>query len=474
MRFLSTILLLASICTTTQAIEKPNFVIIFTDDQGYGDLGCYGSKNVTTPHLDQMAAEGMKLTSFYQSTASCTPSRASLMTGCYANRVGMGGGVLLNKSSRGLNPKEKTIAEVLKTAGYATGMFGKWHLGDQPSHLPTNQGFDEFFGLPYSHDIHPFNNNGKLGRFPKLPMLEGNTVIELEPKAEFLTKRFTERAVKFIEQHKQEPFFLYVPHPIPHRPLHVTDPFLTNVDPKLLAQIEEYERDGAVDYTTRDLLYFQGVNEIDWSVGQILQALKDNGVDENTIVIFMSDNGPEGKKTHKEVFANLGQGTTGPLRGAKGTTFEGGVRTPTVIRWPGKIPANTESSEILTSMDLLPTFAKLAGADLPEKKIDGLDIYNVLIKEGTPSPREFFMYNLRDKWCAIRKGDWKLHTGGVGGSALYNLANDLGETKNIREDHPKIVEELLALRAEFITEMKANSRPAGFVKKPVNLTLKAR
>ena len=454
--------LLAS--TQLQAQRPPNIVIIYTDDQGYGDLGCFGSTDVTTPHIDQMAAEGMKLTSFYQAAAMCTPSRTALMTGCYPARVGMAARVLLNASSRGLNPSEITMAEVLKDAGYATGMFGKWHLGDQIKHLPTRQGFDEFFGLPYSHDISPFNT-AKNRNFPSLPMLEGETVVELDPVAETLTQRFTERAVQFIEKHKDSPFFLYVPHPMPHRPLHVTDPFLEGVNQNLLDRIAASEQDGSVNYTLRDLLYFQGVNEIDWSVGQILQALKDQGVDDDTLVIFTTDNGQ----------ARSGLGTAAPLRGSKGTVWEGGFRTPTVIRWPGHIASGTESDEILTAMDLLPTFANLAGGQIPtDRVIDGKDIWPVLT-QGQPSPHEIFMYNQSGGWNAMRWGKWKLHTGGSssngGVNTLYDLDADIGETTNVRAANPDIVEQMLALRTAFLKEINANSRPADFVKNPVNLTL---
>jgi len=207
--------------------DKPNFIIIFTDDQGYADLSCFGGKHVSTPRIDQMAAEGARLTNFYVAAPICTPSRAALMTGCYPKRIGMADRVFLAGDDRGLNPKEITIAEVLKLAGYKTGMFGKWHLGDQPEFLPTRQGFDEFFGLPYSHDIHPFHTNKK-HNFPPLPLLEMEKVVELNPDADYLTKRFTERAVDFIERHKDEPFFLYLPHPIPHRPIHASPPFMAD------------------------------------------------------------------------------------------------------------------------------------------------------------------------------------------------------------------------------------------------------
>ena len=342
------------------AAEKPNFVIIFTDDQGYGDLSCYGGDHVSTPRIDQMAAEGARLTSFYVAAPVCTPSRAALMTGCYPKRIDMARGstfgVLLAGDSKGLNPEEFTIAEVLKSAGYKTGMFGKWHLGDQPEFLPTRQGFDEYFGIPFSHDIHPFHPQEKWG-FPPLALLDQEKVIEMDPDADYLTKRFTERAVEFIKKNSDEPFFIYLPHPIPHKPLHVSPPFMEGVDPAI---IEALDQEGdRIDYKTRDKLFRQAINEIDWSVGRILDTLKEEGVDDNTLVIFFSDNGPA-------------IGNAGPLKGRKGSTFEGGMREPTVIRWPGKIPAGQDNDQLMTAMDLLPTFAKLAGAEVPsDRTIDG-------------------------------------------------------------------------------------------------------
>ena len=257
---------------TAKKDQRPNFIIILTDDQGYNDLGCYGSKKAITPRIDQMAAEGAKLTTFYMAAPYCTPSRAALMTGCYPKRIGMAKGVCLAKDKRGLNPSEITIAEVLKSAGYKTGMFGKWHLGDQRAFLPTKQGFDEFFGLPYSHDIHPYNPKNSKYNFPPLPLLEGDQVIEEEPDADYLTKRFTDRAVNFINKSKGKPFFLYLAHPIPHRPLHMRDEYMKDIPEEYRKALIEEKKTGIINYDVRDKLYFMALKEIDWSVGQILDA----------------------------------------------------------------------------------------------------------------------------------------------------------------------------------------------------------
>ena len=293
---------------SAQSADHPNFVVIFTDDQGYGDLSCFGGKHVSTPRIDRMAKEGTKLTSFYVAAPVCTPSRAALMTGCYPSRIDMATGskfgVLLSGDPKGLNPKEVTIAEVLKSVGYKTAIYGKWHLGDQPEFLPTRQGFDEFFGIPYSHDIHPFHPRQSHFQFPPLALLENETVTEMDPNADYLTKRITEHAVSFIERNKNEPFFLYVPHPIPHKPLHVAPPFMKGVTKEITEKLKL--EDGSVDYKTRDRLFRQAINEIDWSVGRILDTLKKHDLDDNTMVIFTSDNGPA-------------IGSAGPLKGRKGT-----------------------------------------------------------------------------------------------------------------------------------------------------------
>ena len=464
---LSLISLLAFSHSAWAVVDRPpNFVIIFTDDQGYGDLSCFGGEHVSTPRIDQMAAEGSRLTSFYVAAPVCTPSRAALMTGCYPTRIGMGmgskHGVLLAGDKKGLNPDEITIAEVLKHAGYRTAMFGKWHLGDQPKFLPTRQGFDEFAGLPYSHDIHPFHPRQDKYQFPSLPWLEGEKVVEEDPDADYLTKRITEHAVKFIAASKDRPFFLYIPHPIPHAPLHVSPPYMEGVSSDIVAKLKQ--EDGNIDYRTRDKLFHQAIAEIDWSVGQVLDALEANGLDENTLVLFTSDNGPP-KNT---LFASAGL-----LRGNKGTTFEGGMREPTVIRWPGKIPADTVNDEIMTTMDLLPTFAKLAGAEVPtDRIIDGKDIWQALTT-GVDSPHEAFFYHSGNKLNAVRSGKWKLHANKGKPSELYNLENDIGEKNNVLKAHPKVVERLKGYLADFSNDIAKYSRPAGFVSHPKTLSLEA-
>lgn len=437
--------------------KPPNFVIIFTDDQGYGDLGCYGGKHVSTPRIDEMAAEGSRLTSFYVAAPVCTPSRAALMTGCYPKRIDMATGsdfaVLLDADPKGLHPDEITIAEVLKGAGYRTGMFGKWHLGDQPEFLPTRQGFDEFFGIPYSHDIHPFHPAEKWS-FPPLALLDQEEVIEMDPDADYLTKRFTERAVEFIRKNSEEPFFVYLPHPIPHKPLHVSPPFMKGVDPAIVEALGKEE--GNVDYRTRDKLFRQAMSEIDWSVGRILDTLEEEGVDEDTLVIFFSDNGPA-------------IGSAGPLKGRKGSTFEGGMREPTVIRWPGRIPAGKDNDQLMTAMDLLPTFARLAGAELPtDRVIDGKDVWPVLAGEAD-SPHDAFFYHGGNTLRAVRSGDWKLHLKGDRPVALHDLARDIGEKKNVLADNGKVADQLLEKAAAFQKDLAANSRPAAWVENPVPL-----
>jgi len=445
--------------------EGPNFIIIFTDDQGYGDLGCFGGEHLNTPHLDKMAEEGMKLTSFYVAAPVCTPSRAALMTGCYPKRINMAAGVFLAGDKRGLHPDEITIAEVLKTKGYATGIMGKWHLGDQPEFLPTRQGFDEFFGLPYSHDIHPWHQNNKKWNFPDLPLLESEQVIEMNPDMNHLTQRITDKAVAFIEKNKENPFFLYVPHPLPHRPLYASPEMMEQATDSIQALLSQ--ENGMVNYPIRDKIYPQAIGTIDASVGRILETLIANDLDENTLVVFSSDNGP----------ARGGMGSTGGLKGRKGHTFEGGMREPSLAWWPGRIPKGTETDQVLTTMDLLPTFAKLAGAKIPQDRvIDGKDVWPVLAgdKKGGP-PREPFYYYNKNQLEAVRHGDWKYHRRN-GQSFLYNLRKDVGETQNLIDQHPQITAELVGYFQAFEKELgegvkhSDQCRPAGYVERALPLT----
>jgi arylsulfatase A len=445
--------------------DKPNLVIIFTDDQGYGDLRCFGGEHVYTPNIDKMAKEGARLTSFYVAAPLCSPSRAALMTGCYPRRVSMEPPsslavelpnippgkrfpVLLAADGNGLNPDEITIAELAQSVGYRTGIFGKWHLGDQPKFLPTRQGFEEFFGLPYSHDIMPRHPRQKYFHFPPLPLLEAEEVIELDPDADYFTRRVTERAVKFIKDHKNENFFLYVPHPIPHGPLAASREIK-----------KEYTQVLANGVKASPDLYSTAIYEIDWSVGEILAALKEQGIDENTIVLFTSDNGPAGRN-----------GSAKPLSGHKGQTWEGGMRMPTVIRWPGKIKAGIEIDKLLTTMDVLPTFAKLIDAKVPDDRIiDGKDIMPVLLN-GAESPHEYFFYSHWGTLEAVRWKDWKLRIIN-GEEALYNLKTDIAEQINMKDQHPEIVAQLKKAMQAFDDEVTTNARPAGHVENPQALTL---
>ena len=444
----TTSMMMMTMMMATAAERPPNFVLIFTDDQGYGDLSCFGSDQVETPAIDRLAEEGARLTSFYVAAPVCTPSRAALMTGCYPKRVDLSWGtdfiVLLAGDAKGLNPNEITMAEVLKDAGYATGMFGKWHLGDQPAFLPTRQGFDEYFGIPYSHDIHPFHPSQKRFQFPPLALLDGEEVIEMDPDADLLTKRITERAVKFIDAHHGEPFFLYVPHPIPHTPLHVSPEFADLASSELRQQIDQSEAaSGGIDYKLRRELFAAAIREIDWSVEQIVAALDRHGLAEDTFVIFTSDNGPA-------------IGSAGPLRGRKGSTFEGGMREATVVRWPGKIAPGQDIDALVTAMDLLPTFATLAGAETPrDRVIDGMDMSGVFLK-GEKSPRDTFFYHRGNQLHAVRSGPWKYHRQlpvKGGGEALYHLPNDIGEQTDVSAKNPEVVARLKKLLTDFEAEL---------------------
>ena len=419
--------------------RKPNFIVILTDDQGYADLGCFGAEGFQTPHLDRMAAEGLRFSDFYVGSSVCSPSRAALLTGCYPQRVGLPV-VLEADSETGLSSEEQIIPQILKPQGYVTGMFGKWHLGDRPQFLPTRHGFDEYFGLPYSNDMWP-NHPTKKNFFPDLPLMEGEKIVAYNPDQTQLTTWYTERSVKFIESHKDRPFFLYLAHNMPHVPLHVSDKFKGK---------------------SQRGLYGDACMEIDWSVGQVLATLNRLGLDDNTLVIFTSDNGP---------WLSYGNhaGSAKPLRDGKTTTFDGGQRTPCIMRWPGRIPTGRVCREIVTAMDILPTVAMLAGSKLPEKPIDGKNIWPLMTGElGAKSPHEAFFYYNAWQLEAVRSGKWKLvlphqyyavavpgkdgmpgqHTWASITASLFDLENDIGEESDVSGEHTDVVDRLLRLVAQ--------------------------
>ena len=428
----------------------PNVVVIFMDDMAYADIGPFGAQGYETPHLDRMAAEGRKFTDFVVSSAVCSASRAALMTGCYHRRVGING-ALGPGATHGINAKEMTLAEVCKQKGYATAIYGKWHLGHHPKFLPLQHGFDEYFGLPYSNDMWPYHPGvahlpmeQRLKRWPHLPLIEGDKVINAQVSGkdqEQLTTQYTEHAVSFIRRNADRPFFLYVPHSMVHVPLYVSDKFAGKSERGLFGDV---------------------VMEVDWSVGQILEAIRKQDLTENTLVIFTSDNGP---------WLSYGDhaGSSGPLREGKGTEFEGGVREPTVMWWPGKIAPGTTCDELASTIDVLPTVAAMIGADLPAHKIDGQDIRPLMF--GGPEARSphdaFYCYYGNGQLQAVRDRQWKLHfphtfrtmagkpggTGGIPtkysqgsiGLELFDLKADVGETRNVAEDHPRVVKRLQRL-----------------------------
>ncbi len=426
------ILFLAAASAFPAPNRPPNIVFIFIDDMGYGDIGPFGSTKNHTPNLDRMAAEGIKFTDFYVSSTNCTPSRSALMTGSYADRIGMDGPVLFPGEARGLHPNEITIAELLKTKGYATGCFGKWHLGDQPEFLPLRQGFDEYLGIPYSNDMWPPNTRRK---YPPLPLVRDNRPVARVSDGEdqaLLCKVFTDAALSFIKRHRQEPFFLYLPHAFIHHPRFARPEFLTRAGGDVTrAQIEE----------------------VDWSVGQILKTVEQLRLASNTLVIFTSDNGGS-------------RGTSmGPLRGGKGgPKYEGHMRVPMLAWWPGRIPAGRVTHEIAATIDMFPTLAHLAGARVPtDRIIDGRDISPLLLAEpGARSPHQVRYYEVE----GVRRGPWKLVKPPKGKLELYNLQTDLGEKNDLASRFPERVAELKALLDQHAAALKANRRPAAFVKHP--------
>lgn len=442
-------------------VEKPNFVYVVVDNLGYGDVGCFGSTLHRTPHLDKMAEEGLKLTHFYVSSGVCTPSRASIMTGCYPRRVNMhesdlGGLVLQPVSPKGLHPDEVTIAEILKEQGYTTSIIGKWHLGDQPELLPTRQGFDYYLGIPYSDDMTP--REGK--PWPPLPLMKNEKVIDSGVDRDGLTKLYTEAAIEFLEKQAQsgKPFFLYIPQAMPGS---TREPFASE----------------AFQGKSKNGKYGDSVEELDWSMGEILKAMKRLDLDKNTLAVWTSDNGAPRR--------NPPQGSNLPLKGWGYDTSEGGQRVPCIVRWPGHVPAGASSTELCTTMDLYPTFAHMAGGEVPQDRvIDGRDIQPILMGEpGAKSPHDAFYYYFKTQLQAVRSGPWKLYLPlgdkSINGRSaaptepqLFNLIEDVSEENNVAAEHPDVVKKLMAyaerarkdLGDEGITG--ENQRQAEFVDNP--------
>ena len=419
---------------------KPNIVILFIDDMGYGDIGPFGNTVNQTPHLDRMAEEGMVLTDFYVANTACTPSRAALLTGTYAHRIGMDGGklkVTFPGDSRGLNPNEITLAEMLGENGYATGCFGKWHLGDQPQFMPLAQGFDTYFGIPYSNDMWPLHtrkNPITKRKYEPLPVMRQDKAVAHVADGvdqSLLAEVITDEAIAFIKKNQKKPFFCYIPHAHVHKPRHARPEYLKRAE-------------GNVNRAH--------VEEVDDSVGRVLQTLKDLKLHQNTLVIFTSDNGPASGMS------------SGPLRGMKGgKKYEGHMRVPTLAWWPDTIPAGRISKEIGVTTDLLPTLATLTQSQVPtDRIIDGKDISDILLgKKNARSPHQLHYYENE----GIRRGDWKLVKKGSR-SELYDLSKDLGEKKDLSGSHPELVKELDRALQKHASNIAANLRPAGFAKHP--------
>lgn len=455
--------------------KSPNVVVIYMDDMGYGDLGCFGATDYETPNINQMATEGMRFTNFLAPQAVCSASRAGLLTGCYPNRIGLAG-ALFPDSKKGINTSETMMAELFKQKGYTTAIFGKWHLGTEMPFLPLQRGFDVYFGLPYSNDMWPYGSGGKVpeskasqSQFGPLPLMEGNTKVGLVSTMEDqsrLTGLFTERAVQFIKQNKKKPFFLYIPQPMPHVPLAASEKFKG--------------KSGAG-------VYGDVMMELDWSVGEVMKTIREQGLEDNTLIVLTSDNGPWRK------FGNWA-GSTGGLREGKTTVFEGGQRVSCVMKWKGTIPAGTVGNKLSSSIDLLPTFVAICGLKMPANKIDGVDITDLLKGKAKASPRRnFYYYFDSNALKAVRRDDWKLMLphdyftyekdlvgkDGVPGKttkinfpmALYDLRQDPGERYDLQESYPEIVQELQKLaeeaRADLGDDLKAikgsNRRPVGIV-----------
>ena len=455
-----------NVATCAEKSSVPNLVIILIDDMGYGDIGPFGSKLNRTPHLDRMAAEGMKLTSFYAAPV-CTPSRAQMMTGCYAKRVSLPN-VLGPVSAAGIGPAERTVADLLRQRGYATMCIGKWHLGDQPEFLPTRHGFEHYLGLPYSNDMgrRPAGlGGGKPDRRPPLPLLRDQLVVEAPVLQDKLVSLYTEEAIRFITAQKERPFFLYLPHTAVHVPLHPG---------------KEFQGKSA------NGRYGDWVEEVDWSTGRVLDALRRLGLESRTLVLFTSDNGPWRSQGRNG-------GVAGPLRGGKASTWEGGVREPTIAWWPGKITPGTVCDAAASEMDVLPTLVQLAGGRVPaDRVIDGKDIWPLLSGQSKQSPHEALFYFKGNRLEAVRSGPWKLaivrqiedgvdkvrDAAGPFTPALYNLDADIGETTDVAARHPDVVRRLQGLVKQMDGDLGVvgrgpGVRPGGVVKNPQPLLLRS-
>ena len=457
--------IVASLALGACSSAPPNFVIVLCDNLGYGDTEPFGSKLHRTPHLNRMAREGRKLTHFYSTSGVCTPSRASLLTGCYAQRIGLHYNprdqhVLRPVSPYGLHPDEVTIAELLRERGYATTIIGKWHLGDQPEFLPTRQGFDSYFGIPYSDDM--TEDLGRRaarfgGAWPPLPLMENERVIEAPVDRNLLTKRYTERALQFIEEHSDRPFFLYLPHAMPGS---TRAPFASE-------SFRGRSQNGP---------WGDAVEELDWSMGQILDKLVELGIDRHTFVLWTSDNGAP---LASDV-ADPSRGSNLPLHGRGYTTAEGGFRIPGIAWWPGSIPAGSSTDELLTTMELLPTLAGWAGAEIPsDRTIDGMDAGPVLTGESGARPaREELYYYQQDQLQAVRSGPWKLFltlddsylrhphfdSGEAQETLLFNLMEDIACERNVAQDNPEVVERLLRIAAEARADLGDRGTPGNRVR----------
>ena len=423
---------------TPPAARPPNIILVFADDLGYADIAPFnaakGAARPRTPNLDRLAAEGVRLTNFYAAMAVCTASRAALLTGAYPARLSLSG-ALDHTARHGLNPDEMTIAEMLKQRDYATAIFGKWHLGHHPPFLPTRHGFDEYLGLPYSNDMWP-RHPERRGYYPELPLLEGERVVQLDPDQSQLTRQYTERAVQFVERHRSRPFFIYLAHTMPHVPLFASSAFAGKTGQGVYADV---------------------IAEIDWSVGRLLETLRRYDLESQTLVVFTSDNGP---------WLSYGNhaGSAGPFREGKQTAFEGGVRVPFIARWPGRIPRGAVQHQPAMTIDLLPTFAAIAGASGPALPIDGRDIRPLLTNQrGATTPHDAFYFYWGNELHAVRSGRWKLHLphpyraveaagrDGAPGTlvrrelelSLFDLETDPGETTNVASRNPAEVERLM-------------------------------